>query len=130
MCSTGGGNSFFESVLDVGLQLGTFGLVGFKDDEGGLSAGITGEPLVDVLKDVTGATAAEEANQLARQSMEEAKAAELQAREDARSQTAANQIAASRRAQALRTPSGTGAPSTSPSAIGGVTGDERDFLGV
>ena len=100
--SSGGGNSLFESLVDVGLQVGTAGLVGVKSEEGGLSAGVTGKPVVKGVKDVTGATAAEEANKLARDRFEQERADIVTARGEAKSQTAADQLAASRQAGGAR----------------------------
>ena len=125
--SSGGGNSFFESLLDVGLQVGTSGIVGYKSDDGGLGAGIIGQPIVDVTKEVTGASAAEEANKQARERFEQEKADTLTARAEVKAQTAADQLAASRGAagaRAGRTSTGT------TSRASNLGGDERDFLGL
>ena len=125
--SSGGGNSFFESVLDVGLQLGTGGLAGYKSEEGGLGAGITGQPIVDITKEVTGASAAEEANKQARERFEQEKADRLTARGEAKAKTAAEQLTASRQAGGVRAGTPSRTPTTRTSNLGG---DERDFLGL
>jgi len=126
MCSTGGGNSAFESFIDVALQTGTGGLLGFKDEKGGIGTGVIGDPLKKGLKDITGATAAEEANDAAREQLNEERAAALQEREDAKAQTAAEQLAASRRASSVRG----GTAATTGSRFSDLGGDERDFLGL
>lgn len=125
MCSTGGGNSFFESVVDVVLQNATFGAAGFKSDEGGVGAGITGKPAINLVKEVTGANAAEEANEDARARFESEKDQALQDRSNAQAQNAANQLQASRSAGAVRSGS---VPKTNRSS--NLGSDERDFLGL
>ena len=116
-------------IANVAFQGATLGLVGV--DEGGFKAGLTGQAIkevtIDPLKDISGATAAEDANALAREQMEEEKASRLQAREDAKSQSAAEQVRASRSAGGVRT-STSGRTSGLTSAIVGE--DERDFLGL
>jgi len=127
MCSTGGGNSFIESVVDVATQIGTGGLVGYKSDDGGLGAGLFGKPLVKGAKEITGAAAAEEANELARQQLEEERATALKEREEARAQTAREQLKASRGAAASRRG---GQTLTGTRTGAGTIGDEEDFLGL
>lgn len=127
-----GDNNLLESILDITLQAGTLGTVGVK--EGKITPGVTGQMTVDVadalivdpLKDITGATAAEEATAESRRQFEEAEAAALEEREAAKAQTAAEQLAASRQAGSLRTTGTT----TTGSRYSDLGGDERDFLGL
>ena len=129
MCSTGGGNSVLESVVDVALQTGTLGLVGYKDEEGGFAPGVVTKESVGLLKDVTGATAAEEANEMARDAARKEREARLQEREDIRAQTTAEQIRLSQQAGGVRSRAGAGtgvATGLQMSNLGG----ERDFLGL
>ena len=137
MCSSGGGNSFLESIADVTVQAFTGGLAGYKDDQGGLGLGVTGKPMVEGaiggLKEITGAAAAEEANRDARKQMEDAKAQSLQERENAKAQNAANQLAKSRQAASVRKTTGrssTGRVSAGASSVSILGEDERDLLGV
>jgi len=123
MC--GGENSIFEDAINVVLQGSTAGIASF--DQGR----IKGEGLtMKGIKEVTGAKAAEDANKLARQQMEEAKAQALQDRENARAQNAADQLAKSRQAGGLRRTTGSSniAGTSSVNMLGG--GDEEDLLGI
>ena len=137
MCSTGGGNSLLESMADVALQTATAGFAGYKGDEG-VGLGVKGKlakkgvgAIGEGLKEVTGAAAAEEANKLARQQMEENKAQMLQERENLKAQNAARQIAASRQAASVRsTSTGPRGATTRTSLKSNLGGDERDFLGL
>lgn len=140
MC--GGGNSFLEGLLNVGVQMATYGTVGYKDDRGGFGTGVTQQildgkkqgtelniealPGMGIIKDLTGASAAEDANTLARDQFEKKQAEALQNREDAKAQTAAEQLSISRQASSLR--SGRGTPTGS--RFSNVGADERDFLGL
>lgn len=126
MCSSGGGNSFIESLVDIGSQYFTYGTVGYKSDEGGISPGIVGQAAIDITKDLTGASAAEEANKLATEQFQEEKTAALQQREDAKAQTAAEQLSISRQASASRA----GGIRPTGSRSSGLGGEERDFLGL
>lgn len=124
MCG-GTGNSFLETLTNVVLQTGTLGALGFESDKG-LTPGITGEVVVDVTKELTGASAAEEANKLAREQFEEERATALAERETAKAQTAAEQLAISRQAGSVRA-GGARATGTRFSTLGG---QEGDFLGL
>jgi len=125
--SNGGGNSFFESILDIGTQALTGGLIGFESDKGGVSTGVTSDVAISGLKEVTGAKAAEEANAQARKQFEDEQKAALQDRENAKAETAANQLAASRQAGAVRSTTNTSRGGSTFSDLGS---DERDFLGL
>lgn len=113
----------------MGLQLSTGGLAGFKSDDGGLGTGLSGDVAVGALKDVTGATAAEEANADARKRFAEEKSAADKARKDAQSQSAADQLAKSRSASSAR--GGISNPSSTGQArFSNLGSDEQDFLGL
>lgn len=124
--STGGGNSFFESALDVGLNYFSLGTAGFKSDEGGLGAhGITSQGL----KEVTGAKQAEEANDDARNRFAAEKAAADKQRKDNIADSAANELKKSRSAASAR--GGVSNPSSSgQSRFSNLGSDESDFLGL
>jgi hypothetical protein len=126
--STGGGNSFFESTLDIVAQAFTGGAIGFKSDEGGLGVGVTGEVGVDTFKEITGAAAAEEANADARKRFEEEKAASDKQRADNVAQSAANELQKSRSAASAR--GGVSGSSKGQSRFSSLGNDESDFLGL
>jgi len=119
--SSGENSNPFEDILNIATQYVTVGLVGY--DKKGFKAGVTTEGV----KEVTGANAAEEANDMARQQAEEAKAAGLQDRANAQLQNQQNQIAASNAATAARKT--TGAPRSSTKTSTPI-GDTTDFLGL
>jgi len=130
--STGGGNSFFESFIDVAAQAFTGGNLGYKSDEGGLGLGVVSGEGVDIatpiLKDITGVTAAEEANADARKRFEEEKAAADKQRADNIAQSAANELIKSRSAASTR--GGVSGSSKGQSRFSSLGGDESDFLGL
>lgn len=132
--STGGGNSGFESALDIVANAFTFGALGFKSDakdDGlfGVTKGVSTETAIGGLKDITGATAAEQANADATARFEAEKAATDKARKDAQSVSAANQLNKSRSAASSR--GGVSNPSTSgQSRFSNLGSDESDFLGL
>lgn len=122
-----GGGDFLEDIVDVVAQVSTGGLVGFEG--GGFKGGVTTQAGVSGLKDVTGATAAEEANEQARERFEEEKQKAVSARQEAKAKTARNQLIASRLASGARRGnriSGSGGTNKS-STLGS---DESDFLGL
>lgn len=118
------GGDTAEQIADVTTQLHTLGIVGFEG--GGFKKGVVTEAGISGLKEVTGAKAAEEANQMAREQLEKEKATAQQEREEARAQTAAEQLVASRQAGGVRRGTVGG---SFKSSFGGDT-DERDFLGL
>ena len=128
MCGSDSGNSVFESFVDIAAQTLSGGVVGYKSDGGGFGAsGITTKGL----KEVTGAKAAEEANEMAREQAEEAKAQILKDREDAKNLNAADQLAKSRKASTVRsTATSRSSSSVGRSSINNLGGEERDFLGL
>lgn len=127
--STGSGNSFLESALDVAAQAFTGGAVGFKSDEGGIGAGVTGQAGVDVLKEVTGAKAAEEANEESRKRFEEEKANAEQKRKDNQALSARDELQKSRSAGNARGGVKSSA-SKGNSRFSDLGTDEQDFLGL
>lgn len=144
MSSTGiesfsGGGNFFENLfadaLNTGVQFGTRGLVGYKD--GKLTNGVTtdvlreaGRATVYGLKEVTGANAAEQANELARQQMEEQRAAALAEREASQLQTAQNQMQQSNMAASIRGGNSTRTTGKAGQMGSFLGGAERDYLGL
>lgn len=114
------------------------GLVSYDTTTGKFGAGALGEVVQTGIKDVTGASAAENANKIAKQQFEESKNNALKAQQEARARTARDQMSASRSAASSRKKSGTGRTSTSRSSTGGVGtqsvsklgSDEQDFLGL
>ena len=127
------GNSLGEDLLNVVTQVGTGGLVGYED--GKLTSGVTTNVVTDGLKEITGAKAAEEANQIARQQIDDAKAARQKEIDEAKARTAREQMQASRSAASNRKAGGgrstgergNGASSQALSKLGS---DEQDFLGL
>jgi len=125
------GNSFFQDIVNVTTQVATGGLVGYGDNQGGFSVGegVTGRVVKSALKDITGATAAEEANADARSRFEEQKAQALKAQQDAKRQNARDALVAARSAQAARGNT-KGQTSTTGSQVSNLGSEERDFLGL
>lgn len=126
--STGGGNNFLESALDVTLQVGTGGGFGYRADKGGITFGEVLGPTIEGLKEVTGAKAAEEANEDARKRFEEEKVAAEQQRADQIAQSAANELIKSRSAASTR--GGVSGSSRGQSRFSSLGSDEQDFLGL
>ena len=119
--SQGSGTNIFEDALNVVTQVATVGLVGY--DQKGFKGGVT----VDATKEVTGATAAEEANKLARQQYEEQKAALEEQRQNKILQDKNNQIAASNASTSNK-----GSSSTSATGVVNTYNNpgQTDFLGL
>lgn len=126
--STGGGNSFFESFIDVGTNLFSLGSLGYKSDEGGYGAGVYGKKGIEATKEVTGANAAEEANEQARQRFEEEKTASEKQRSDNIALSAAKELQKSRSAASAR--GGVSGSSKGQSRFSSLGSDEADFLGL
>lgn len=132
--SVSSGGNFFEDLLNnvanIGLQAGTGGLVGFKN--GGFQSGATtkvvGGATVDGLKEVTGANAAEAANEQARAQFEQTKADADAARVAAQNQTANDQLLQSQTAGAAR--NATSRRSSNKSSVTSALGNQQDFLGL
>lgn len=122
MSSSDSGNSGLEDILNVATQFFTFGAAGFE--RGGITPGITGEPVVEGAKEITGATAAEEATALARERFEEEKGIAIEQRKEGKRQTARQQLIASNLAAGSRK-GGNQTPGKTTSL-----GAEVDFLGI
>lgn len=125
--SLSGKGNFFENVfadgLNGALQTVTMGLVGFEDGKisNGASTNLlkkAGKGTASGLKEVTGAKAAEQANELAREQFETAQADALKAREQAIYQQGVDQVRQSNLAGRVR--------NTGTQKLG----DEKDFLGL
>lgn len=136
MCG-GGAKKFFTKALDVVTQVSTGGTVGFDND--GFGGGVTtdvlkqaGEQLIlDPLKDITGARAAEDANARNEARFAEEQAEAQRQRQESQNQSARDQLQASRLAGSAR-----GGVSTQNSnqrrisRFSQLGSDERDFLGL
>lgn len=114
-----------RDVLNTGLNIvtnvGTGGLVGYDENGFSMSSGVLGAPVEKGLKDVTGATAAEEANKIAREQVEAEREQVMNDRKMQQQTNYRNQLAASRSASAARR--------RQAQASGGL-GNEVDFLGL
>ena len=118
-----------DDALNISTNLSTGGLVGFEDGKFGTGKNPLAGGVVDLLKEVTGAKAAEEANAAARSRFEEEKKKAEESRKAQKNQTAREQLAASRSAGSVR--SGSTKTSTSGSRFSSLGGsDETDFLGL
>lgn len=113
-----------DEALNVTTNLASFGLLGFGDE--GVQPGVTGEKVVEGTKEITGAAAAEEANEIARQEIEQAREQREKDIANQRSLQRNRQIAASRAAGAARRST----TSTSQGSDLGSGGIESDFLGL
>lgn len=116
------GNNFFDDVLDIVVQGSTFGLVGY-DGKGKVKAGTTGKPAMDVTKEITGAKAAEEANEQAREQFNKDVEAARKQREDMQWMNQQRAIANSNNASSARSMK---VDNKTVSKIG----DTSDFLGL
>jgi len=127
----GGGGDFFERAIDVVTQVSTGGLAGFEDGDFGKGVQLDEVPgtLKSVVKDITGATAAEEATAQARERFNEEKAAALAQRKEAKALTAKQQLTASRLAAGARRAGATTAAGTKTKSTK-LGSDESDFLGL
>lgn len=125
--SSGTGSGILDDVVNGATQLTTFGLAGYGS--GGLKTGVTGTPAVAGLKDITGATAAEEANAQARDQFNQNTAAAATDRSNAQLQDQRNQIASSQSAAAAVATSSAN-PNNNTSGGKRITGDVSDFLGL
>ena len=127
--STGGGNSFLESALDIGINVATGGGFGYKDDKGGVTWGEILGPTMEGIKEVTGAKAAEEANEDARKRFTEEKANAEQKRKDNQALSARDELQKSRSAGNARGGVKSSA-SKGNSRFSDLGTDEQDFLGL
>lgn len=122
--SEGTGVNVIDDTVNVLTQVTTGGLFGFGEE--GFKQGVVTEAAVDVTKEVTGAAAAEEANQLAREQFEQDRARQLQERDEALERNRTRQINLSRGAARARG----GNISQSTSSVTGNNSIESDFLGL
>lgn len=112
-----------DDLLNVATQISSFGLVGFGDK--GVKKGVVSDVGIKGVKDITGATAAEEANQMARDQFEQQTAATKQDRLNAQTANKNANIAASNGVGAMRS---TGTKNNKSSSAN--IGDVKDFLGI
>lgn len=129
MGSGGTGINAIDSTLDVvsnAFTLGTvgFGKEGFSTDKGFYKEDVGGAT-VDGIKEVTGANAAEEANEFAREQAEEAKVQADNDRKTSIKQNERRQVSASRSAGRTRKGSSNSSPNSSS-----TTGGGQDALGL
>lgn len=134
MC--GGSNSVVDDIVSGATQIATGGLVDYNPGENKIKGGVVTDTVVKGLKDISGASAAEEANKQARKQFEAEKQARLNQEKEAQARTARDQMAASRRAASVRK-SGKGKSSASKGAglgnsqaVSNLGSDEKDFLGL
>ena len=120
-----------EEALDIFTQATTFGAVGYDGDDGFGLGQAPQELIVDPIKDITGATAAEEANVQAQTRFDQEKAEAARQREEAKGRQTREQIGKSRLAGVARgqatTSKATGGQTNKQSSLGS---DEQDFLGL
>lgn len=122
-------NSVFENFLSVAANVSTGGLVGFDGDTNGLS--MKKGAITETAKEITGANAAEEANQIAREQIEIEEQRREQQRTESIASNAIEQTALSRKAGVARSAGQTTTGnSRSVSRFSNLGGDERDFLGL
>jgi hypothetical protein len=135
---TKGGN-FFENlgndVMNYGVQALTLGTLGYQD--GKVSNGVTTNYWREVgrasrkgIKDVTGATAAEEANRLAREQFEQQRADAEAARLESIRQTGRDQMRQSNLAGAVRNTARSTANRGQAVGSYSLGDEEKDVLGV
>jgi hypothetical protein len=126
---SGGGGNFFENVLNSYTQIMTAGVVQYNDK--GFKADLNDSVGMNTYKEMSGAKAAEEANEQAREQFEEQKANAATERQNALLQNANDQRKQSLMAGAARN---TTSKSTANKgqAVGSFSlgGDEKDFLGI
>lgn len=112
-----------NDILNVVVQGSTAGVVGFED--GKLGTGVTSDLAIDATKEITGANAAEEANEIARQQFEEDRARLSQQRADAITANQQEQVRRSRGAGRAR-----GNVNAGSSAASSNVAQDTDFLGL
>lgn len=126
---------FVEDVLGAGEELGEKALPFLGDAGQGFSDGVGDfleegwKSLVYGTKELTGANAAEEANDLARLRIDEENRRALEERQRAQDQTAQDRLAASRAASRGRS-SSSRSSRTGGSNYSSLGSDEVDFLGL
>jgi hypothetical protein len=120
---SGGKGNFFENVLNTYLQTQTGGMVEYDK---GFKGNVQNDVGLQIIKETSGAKAAEEANEMAREQFEEQKVAAEQDRNNQILQRGREQIQASQLAGAARR-AGTNSNRSTGTVLGS---DERDFLGL
>lgn len=135
MGSSNSDNSFIEKGIDAVSNFFTLGTVGYQSGKGlSTDEGMwkkAGEAGLKGLKDVTGATAMEQANKDAQAQIANAKAEAEAQRKQALDDTARDSMAKSRLAGSARaTNVNTNANSSTMKASSKLGSDERDFLGI
>lgn len=129
MSSDSSDNSLFENFINASLNLSSGGVLGFQS--GGLAPGVLADKVVEGAKEITGAAAAEEANDLARQRFEEEREKAEEQRREAQARSSRDQIIASRRAGAAQSSASNRANNANRRSQFSILGsDERDFLGL
>lgn len=121
--SQGTGIGLIDETLNVGANVISGGLIGFNKE--GFKPGVTGKVVVEGTKEITGANAAEEANQIARDQYED----EVKRRDKQR----ADQVATDERRQISLSKSAGSARKTSSltsSSNQAGTAPTTDFLGL
>ena len=132
--SSDNGPGVLDDALNAFTNFTTFGTVGFDKDnlkfstDKGVNRNLLKKPTTSALKDLTGATAAEEANRQKQARFEEEKAARAQQRVEDIATHERNQVTASRLAGANRKTTNRSSRGTSRASSLGT--DESDFLGL
>lgn len=126
------GGNVGEDILNVATNFLSVGLVGYDGENGGfdMSKGLVTKNATPIIKDITGATAAEEANADARARYEEEKANALREREQALNDNAVRQLQASRSGNSSRSATSTSNSRNGRASMFSDLGGERDFLGL
>ena len=123
--------NFLEDIVNVVTQVSTAGLVGYEG--GKIGAGVTTKESFNVVKELTGASAAEDANKAAEKNLREQKALAEQDRKEQTAQHAKEQLIASKQAGGARRSTSKKASakgSIAPKAQTNLGSDEQDFLGL
>lgn len=131
-----GNSNFFANMVDTALRITTNNMASF-DQDGGFSFQTGRNVAIAGIKELTGATATEEATEQAEKVFQAQEEAAEKDRRERSAQFAKEQISKSKRASTSRntqasksnkkTTSGTSGPSTSKLGNGG---GEQDFLGL
>jgi len=115
-------NNPIDGTINLVANASTGGLLGYE--KGGFKAGVTGQPIMEGTKEITGAKAAEEANKMAREQFDKSVVDANTDRQNAIKQKQNNQINASLNAGQARSTANKKTNTTKP------LGDVTDFLGI
>jgi hypothetical protein len=121
---SGGGGNFFDNLLNTYIATQTSGMVTFKD--GGFKADAKKDYGLNIYKEISGAKAAEEANEMAREQFETQQANAIKSRNEAQWRAGRDDITRSNLAGRSRSAIG-------QNGNGGALNlgsDEKDFLGL